>query len=60
MEECDLRLAEMKKASYEFERDVVKGSINPRTNKVIAEKVVRYLEDKLRARVCLLGVHSGV
>ncbi|KAK2141456.1 hypothetical protein LSH36_1095g00096 [Paralvinella palmiformis] len=54
MEECDLRLAEMKKASYEFERDVVKGSINPRTNKVIAEKVVRYLEDKLRARGTLI------
>ena len=51
MEEADMRLAETKKSSYEFERDIVKGSVNSRTNKVIAEKVTRYLEDRLRARV---------
>ena len=51
MEEADLRLAETKKASYEFERDIVKGSVNARTGRVIAEKVQRYLDDKLRARV---------
>ena len=50
MEEADLRLAETKKASYEFERDIVKGSVNSRTGKVVAEKVQRYIEDKLRAR----------
>ena len=53
MEEADMRLAETKKASYEFERDIVKASVNPRTGKVIAEKVSRYLEDKLRARVSI-------
>ena len=51
MEEADLRLGEMKKVSYEFERDVVKGSVNPRTGKVIAEKVSRHWEEKLKARV---------
>ena len=51
MEECDMRLGEIKKTSYEFERDLVKGAVNPRTNKVVAEKVVRYFEDKIRARV---------
>lgn len=51
MEEADLRYSETKKASYEFERDIVKGSVNRRTHKVIAEKVQRYLEDKLRSRV---------
>lgn len=51
MEEADMRLGETKKAFYEFERDIVKGSVNSRTNKVIAEKVTRYFEDKLRGRV---------
>ncbi len=53
MEEADMRLGEMKKTAYEFERDIVKGSVNQRTNKVIAEKVQRYFEDKIRARVIL-------
>ena len=51
MEEGEVRFAELRKASYEFERDIVKGSVNARTGKVVAEKVQRYLEDKLRARV---------
>lgn len=54
MEEADMRLAEIKKAFYEFDRDIVKASVNPRTGKVIAEKVSRYLEDKLRARDTLV------
>lgn len=28
MEEADIRSAEVKKASYEFERDIVKGAVN--------------------------------
>ena len=54
MEEADMRLAEIKKALYEFDRDIVKGSVNPRTGKVVAEKVQRYLDDKLRARDTLI------
>ena len=59
MEEADLRLAEIKKEGYEFERDIVKGAMNPRTGKVISEKVVRYFEDKIRARVniCIWGLN---
>jgi len=51
LEEADLRLAEIKKEEYEFERDIVKGASNPRTGKANAEKVSKYLEDKLRAKV---------
>ncbi|XP_074644983.1 cilia- and flagella-associated protein 263-like [Tubulanus polymorphus] len=54
MEESDMRLAETKKSSYEFERDIVKGAVNARTAKVIAERVVRYFEDKLRSRDTLI------
>ena len=50
MEEADIRISETKKTSYEFERDIVKGAVNARTDKIVAEKVTRYFEDKLRAR----------
>ena len=28
MEEADIRSAEIKKSSYEFDRDIVKGAVN--------------------------------
>jgi hypothetical protein len=58
MEEADLRLAETKKESYEFERDIVKGAMNPRTGKVIAEKVIRYLDEKNRSRVSVVYLYG--
>ncbi|XP_013405917.1 coiled-coil domain-containing protein 113 [Lingula anatina] len=54
MEEADIRINEIKKASYEFERDIVKGAVNTRTGKVISERVLKYLEDKIRARDTLI------
>jgi len=54
MEEADIRFSEVKKAQYEFNRDIVAGAVNTRTNKVIAEKFMRYLEDKLRSRDTLI------
>jgi len=50
MEECDVRIAEIKKDAYEFKRDIVTGAENFRTGKIVAEKAVRYMEDKLRAK----------
>lgn len=54
MEECDLRIAEIKKEAYEFKRDIVVGAENFRTGKTAAEKVVRYIEDKQRAKVAAI------
>ncbi|ORZ41679.1 hypothetical protein BCR44DRAFT_1011504 [Catenaria anguillulae PL171] len=50
LEEIDIGLAELKKDQYEFRRDIVHGALNERTGKVMAEKVVRYWEDRMRAR----------
>nr|CCA23414.1 conserved hypothetical protein [Albugo laibachii Nc14] len=50
LEETDVRLAELRKDAYEFKRDVVVGAENFRTGKTIAEKMVRYLEEKLRQK----------
>ena len=45
-----MRIAELKKDAYEFKRDIVVGAENMRTGRTVAEKVVRYMEEKLRAR----------
>ncbi|XP_066927091.1 cilia- and flagella-associated protein 263-like [Clytia hemisphaerica] len=54
MEEADIRHSEVKKTQYEFKRDVVNGAVNPRNGRVIAEKLVRSVEDKLRSRDTLI------
>ena len=50
LEETDIRIAELKKDAYEFKRDIVVGAENFRTGKTIAEKVIRYMEEKLRQK----------
>ena len=34
MEEADIRLSEVKKAQYEFNRDIVNGAVNAVSNQV--------------------------
>jgi len=50
LEETDLRISELKKDAYEFKRDIVVGAENMRTGKTMAEKVQKYMEDKLKNR----------
>jgi len=50
MEETEIRQAEVKRAAYEFRRDIVVGAENPRTGKTMAEKVLKYLEDELTTK----------
>merc|ERR1719421_356583 len=54
-EETDIRIAEVKRDAYEFRRDIVVGAENPRTGKTIAEKVLKYLEDKLTQKDMLIN-----
>merc|ERR1719171_3326600 len=55
MEETDIRIAEVKRDAYEFRRDIVVGAENPRTGKTMAEKVLKYLEDKLTQKDMLIN-----
>lgn len=45
-----MRIAEIKKDAYEFKRDIVTGAENFRTGKTMAEKALRYMEEKLRSK----------
>ncbi|KAI8810775.1 hypothetical protein BJ742DRAFT_675548 [Cladochytrium replicatum] len=50
MEEVEIRVSEVKKALYEFKRDIVQQAVNRRTGRVIAERLLRYYEDKIRSK----------
>merc|ERR1711959_663736 len=54
MEETDIRTAEVKRDAYEFRRDIVVGAENPRTGRTMAERVLKYLEDKLTQKEMLM------
>ena len=41
MEEVDMRIAETKKDTYEFKRDIIIGAENPRSGKIVAEKMIK-------------------
>jgi hypothetical protein len=50
LEETEIRIVELKRDAYEFKRDVVVGAENTRTGKIMAERVTRYLEEKLKMK----------
>jgi predicted DNA-binding helix-hairpin-helix protein len=43
MEEVDMRIAETKKDTYEFKRDIIIGAENPRSGKIAGEKMIRWV-----------------
>lgn len=66
MEEVDMRIAECKKDTYEFKRDIIIGAENPRTGKIVAEKMIRcvmfrvkWFLGSLGANLIRKGLHSG-
>lgn len=54
MEEVAVRSAETKKAMYEFKRDVIVGGEDTLTGVVIADRVMRFFEDKIYSKQVLL------
>ena len=44
----------MRKETYEFKRDIVIGGENQLTGTIMAEKVVRYFEEKLKQKAALI------
>ncbi|KAJ3191437.1 hypothetical protein HK101_007712 [Irineochytrium annulatum] len=54
IEEVEIRVSEIKKAVYEFRRDIVQQAVNSRTGKIIAERVLRYFEDKIRSKDAII------
>ncbi|XP_026118578.1 coiled-coil domain-containing protein 113-like [Carassius auratus] len=54
LEEADIHLAEVKKECCQFDRDIVKALRDKKGVTMSAEKVSRYIEDKVRAKENLI------
>src|SRR3989338_1857006 len=57
VQEADLEIEEVDKEHFEFRRDVVipeTRAFNPRNGKLVAEKVLKYFDDKIKQRDALL------
>lgn len=51
LDEADLRLAEMKIEMHEFQRDVLKAGFNAVNKKIVAEKLIKYFDNRIKQRV---------
>lgn len=54
LENADISTSEVKKDYYEFKRDVVGGERNFRAGKSVTEKVMRFLEEKMREKDAII------
>ncbi|ORY38847.1 hypothetical protein BCR33DRAFT_700354 [Rhizoclosmatium globosum] len=54
LEEVEIRVSDIKKSMYEFKRDIVQQAVNQRTGKVVAERVLRYFDDKIRSKDAII------
>lgn len=54
IEGIKIRVDEMRKETYEFKRDIVVGAENTRTGHIMAEKVLRFFEQKLKEKTALM------
>ena len=50
LDEIDINIAEIKREAHEFKRDIVLGSENSRTGKIIAEKLIKYIDERIRLK----------
>eukprot|EP00891_Asterochloris_glomerata_P003012 jgi/Astpho2/3012/gw1.00051.69.1_t len=53
LEEVDMRLAESRKDMHDFRRDIIMGAENPRTGKTSAEKMLKYMEERMKVKDAL-------
>lgn len=57
--ETQMRLAEIKREAYEFKRVVLGKGVDEKTGKIKADSMVRYYEDKIRAKVQNLNLMTS-
>ncbi|XP_007443616.1 coiled-coil domain-containing protein 113 [Python bivittatus] len=50
LEEADIRMVEVKRAMMEFDKDIVKTITKKKGSVIASDKVLRYMEDRIRSR----------
>mmetsp|Transcript_4020 Transcript_4020/g.5935 ORF Transcript_4020/g.5935 Transcript_4020/m.5935 type:complete len:382 (-) Transcript_4020:1711-2856(-) len=54
LQEAEIEIDAVEKEQKEFTRVIMKGGLNPRTDKIIAEKLINHLENGIKQRVILI------
>ena len=47
LDDIDMTIGEIKREAHDFKREIVVGAENPKTGKIIAEKLIKYIEEKM-------------
>ncbi|XP_061449665.1 coiled-coil domain-containing protein 113 isoform X2 [Rhineura floridana] len=50
LEEADIRMTDIKKAMQDFDKDIIKTITKKKGSVIASDKVLRYMEDKIRSR----------
>ncbi|XP_044290126.1 coiled-coil domain-containing protein 113 [Varanus komodoensis] len=50
LEEADIRMADIRRAMVDFDKDIVRAITKKKGSVIASEKVLRYMEDKIRSR----------
>ena len=58
LDEIDMNIAEIKREAHEFKRDIVLGSENSQTGKIVAERLIKYIEEKIRQKEALIDKYN--
>ena len=45
-----MRIQDLEKEAFEFKRDIVLGAENARTGKIMAEKLARWMDERLKSK----------
>jgi hypothetical protein len=53
-----MAITEIRKDAFDFQREILIGGENSRTGKIEAEKIIKYMEEKLRQKDALIQKYN--
>lgn len=54
LDDIDMTIGEIKREAHDFKREIVIGAENPKTGKIIAEKLIKYIEEKMNQKDAII------
>ena len=54
LDDIDMTIVEIKREAHDFKREIVIGAENPKTGKIIAEKLIKYIEEKMNQKDAII------
>lgn len=57
LEESELRQSDIKRATMDFNKEILVGGVNPNTGTLMSEKILKYFEHCLKTKVSASEVY---